>query len=120
MFGLDTEDMTVLLNGLADRMVAGLTVGAGDEVTGLCAAALTIRPVHDSWRGTSMFATWQQFYAWPGPPVLQVVWPDKDGHFPWAPDFSAHLAGLQPFLWLPREDHPPGPWAHIDRLIPDG
>jgi hypothetical protein len=31
-------------------------------------------------------------------PVLQSVWPDKEGNFPWEPEFSSELNALQPLL----------------------
>lgn len=114
MFGGPPEDMAVIMNSLGDRIAAGTAVAAGDEVDGLCPYPLAIRPVHHSWRTTSMFAMSDQFYAGLRPPILQVVWPDRDGRFPWAPQFSAEFADQQPFLWLPRDDHPPGPWSQID------
>ena len=38
------------------------------------------------------------FYAGDNFPCLQLVWPDRDGAFPWQPEMSGEFAGLQPDL----------------------
>jgi hypothetical protein len=42
------------------------------------------------------YAQW--FYQGSDFPVLQCVWPDKQGKFPWDPDFPEALRSLQPLL----------------------
>jgi hypothetical protein len=39
---------------------------------------------------------------------------DRLGNLPWEPGFEDRFDGLQPLLWLPRDDHPPGAWTRID------
>lgn len=38
------------------------------------------------------------FYGGDDFPCLQIVWPDKQGRFPWEPEFDDHFAGEQPHL----------------------
>ena len=56
MFGLPVEHMTVILNSIGERIARGAPIEAGDRIDGICPCSLAIRPVHESWRMTSMFA----------------------------------------------------------------
>jgi Domain of unknown function (DUF4262) len=116
MFGLPVEHMTTILNATGDRLAAGSVIEAGDELEEICPCALAIRPVHASWRTTSLFAVSDRYYGYVRPACLQVVWPDRRGRYPGDPGFQARYEGRQPMLWLPREDHPPGVWTRIDQL----
>lgn len=42
------------------------------------------------------WARW--FYGGDSFPCLQLVWTDRQGNFPWQPDFSSEFDGLQPDL----------------------
>src|SRR6266487_3754008 len=77
---------------------------------------LAVRPVHQSWRMTSMFTISDCFYGYVRPLYLQIAWPDRKGRFPWEPGFDAEFDDDQPMLWLPRDDHPPGAWTRLDHL----
>jgi hypothetical protein len=116
MYGLPVEHMTIILNTIGDRIANGTVIEAGDELDGICPCSLAIRPVHASWRETSMFAISDRYYGYVRPPYLQVVWPDRKDRFPSDPGFQLKYEGRQPMLWLPREDHPPGVWTRIDQL----
>ena len=70
--------------------------------------------MHDSWRATSLFAVSDSIYGYLRPTYQQIIWPDRRGGLPWEPGFEAKFEGLQPLLWLPRDDHPPGAWTRID------
>jgi Domain of unknown function (DUF4262) len=116
IYGLPVEHMTVILNSIADRIASGHTIAAGDEIDGICPCSLAVRPVHASWRMTSMFAVSDRYYGYIRPPCLQVVWPDRRDRYPGDSGFQLRYEGRQPMLWLPREDHPPGVWTRIDQL----
>jgi hypothetical protein len=93
-------------------------VEVADDITGICPCTLTIRPVHASWRRTPMFAISDRYYGYAlggRPDYMQVVWPDRRGRYPGDRGFQARYEGRQPMLWLPVEDHPPGPWTRLDR-----
>jgi hypothetical protein len=114
MFGGPVEGMTQIVNLIGQRIADGGMVAAGEQVEDVCGYPLAIRPVHQSWRMTSMFAVSDSFYGWVRPPYLQVVWPDRGSRFPWERGFDAGFREDQPLLWLPRDDHPPGHWTRID------
>ena len=116
MFGLPVEHMTVILNAIGERIANGAPIEAGDQIDGICPCSLTIRPVHESWRMTSMFAVSDRYHGYVRPPYLQVVWPDRRDHYPGDAGFQFKYEGRQPLLWLPRDDNPPSVWTRIDQL----
>jgi Domain of unknown function (DUF4262) len=115
MFGCPVDNMAGIINGLGRQIAEGVQIAPGDMVEGLCPYPLAIRPVHQSWRMTSMFAVSDSFYGYVRPPFLQIVWPDRRCRFPCERGFERRFEGHQPLLWLPRDDHPPGVWSRIDR-----
>jgi hypothetical protein len=116
MYGLPLEHMTVILNSVADRIANGAVIEAGDQLDGICPCSLAVRPVHASWRTTSMLAVSDRYYGYIRPPYLQVVWPDRKDRYPGDPGFQFKYEGRQPMLWLPLADNPPGAWTRIDQL----
>jgi hypothetical protein len=117
--GLPDEHMEIIVNAIAERVADGASVEVADDIDGICPCTLTIRPVHPSWRQTNMFATCDRYYGYAlggRPDCLQVVWPDRRGRYPGDRGFQDRYEGRQPMLWLPVEDHPPGPWTRIDQL----
>jgi hypothetical protein len=113
-FGRTPGQLGLLLKTLCQRVAAEETISPGDELDDACPARLAVRAVHDSWRATSLFHVSDEFHGYIRPPMLQVVWADPDGHFPWEQRFEPLLADSQPRLWLPVDDHPPGPWTSPD------
>ena len=77
MFGLPVEHMTIILNAVGDRIANGAPIQAGDQVDEICPCSLAIRPVHASWRTTSLFAVSDRYHGYVRPGYLQVVWPDR-------------------------------------------
>ena len=114
LFGLSLPNMAAIINALGRRIADGGTIAAGDRIEGVCPCTFAIRPVHDSWRATSLFAVSDTIYGYLRPTYQQIIWPDRQGGLPWEPGFEARFEGLQPLLWLPRDDHPPGAWTRID------
>lgn len=60
------------------------------------------------------FGAGVDFYQRPPMPVVQVVWPDRDGMFPWDSGVDEWCQQSQPQLWIPPDDHPPGQWTRHD------
>ena len=114
LFGLSLPNMAAIINEIGRLISDGTTVAAGDQIDGVSPCTFTIRPVHDSWRAASLFTTSDTIYGYLRPSCLQVFWPDRQGILPWEPEFEPSFDGLQPLLWLPRDDHPPGAWTKID------
>jgi Domain of unknown function (DUF4262) len=116
MFGLSLDTMATIINEIGSKAAAGVAIEAGDLIDGVSPCTFAIRPVHASWRDTSLFAMSNTIYGCLRPAYLQVVWPDRQRRFPWDSGFEDRFEGLQPLLWLPRDDHPPGSWTRIDDL----
>jgi hypothetical protein len=117
-FGLPYGEIRRLINCLAGR-VSGPREEAfslGEEVGGAGPRRLAIRPVHESWRDTPIFLVSDEFHGCIRPPIYQVAWADPAGRFPGAPGYEPASADDQPMLWLPLDDHPPGPWTRLARL----
>lgn len=114
-FSRPLGELAVILRALCQRVADGEPVEAGDEISGAGPARLAVRDVHDSWRTTSLFHCSDRFHGYIRPPFCQVVWADPGGNFPWDRAFEPALADAQPRLWLPVDDHPPGPWTRLSR-----
>ena len=114
MFGGPVEGMSEVINAIGSKIAEGVAVEAGDTIRDVCPYPLSIRPVHQSWRLTSMFAVSDLFYGYVRPAYLQIVWPDRRGRFPAERGFEPAFEDHQPLLWLPRDDHPPSVWSSID------
>ncbi len=100
LFGLDTGVACDIINGVRDRAAAGKTFAAGDvsdEFLVDCKVCFVEVPL-SAYRAYLGTAIW--FYAkLPRPfPCLQIVWPDKDGHFPWEAACDPELKAYQPVL----------------------
>jgi hypothetical protein len=113
-FGLPLGELALIVKSLCLRVADEECLDIGDEIDGAHPARLAIRDVHDSWRTTPLFHASDQFHGYIRPPILQVVWADQDGKFPWDQRLQPALADVQPRLWLPVEDHPPGPWTRLN------
>ncbi len=118
VLGLEVANAARLLNQLGDRVGAGLVLGPnaverdlfeGDEI-------VTFEPVHHSWYVPLLgYAMW---FAQEAPlPVVQVIWSDRLGRWPWSADADvAHRHG-QPRLSIPAREHRQGAWSAV--LAPD-
>ncbi|WP_076435288.1 DUF4262 domain-containing protein [Microbispora rosea] len=100
MFGLDVHFMHELLNRLGDGVATGKPVEAEQERYDLIARhPVVLKQVDLRWY-REFFGQAISFYRRPPFPVLEVVWPDPDGRFPWHPDCAEQYRELQPSLWL--------------------
>lgn len=110
MCGLDGPLLHRCLNAAGRAVRAGLdrADGAlvGDVLDGFDVQLRTVAP---GW-GAALFDRLRWFTRVAEPAVVQVVWPDQEGHFPDDPAFRAGLADRQGQLWLPPGEHPAGPW----------
>ncbi|MFC8176779.1 DUF4262 domain-containing protein [Streptomyces sp. NPDC057325] len=110
-FGLDVPVMHRMLNTLGEKSAAGEVLADGqshsDVVHGYQVA---LGQVHGSWHRI-FFGQAIGFYRRPPLPVLQVAWPDAEGHFHWDEQVDERHRESQPQLWLPSRDHPVGIWT---------
>jgi hypothetical protein len=100
IFGLQASDAASIINGVRDRAAAGRSYAAGDN----CDDILTDRQVafaevplraYDTYLGT---AIWFYGKCRRPFPCLQMVWPDREGRFPWQSGHDAALKQHQPVL----------------------
>ena len=122
MFGLQMTDMGMWINAIGEQVRAGRPPEPGVPVVGVIEGfPVELRPVHQSWyRDLLGYGMW--FYrAWF--PVLQIVWPDRNGLFPWDEGAGERCRRDQPVLWRPAEEQPLGQWRYgergLDWLWPD-
>jgi hypothetical protein len=111
MFGLDIYDMKACLNGLGGRAVGGQRVEA-DQIRHdvIEEHPVTLKSVDMRWY-RAFFGSAIMFYRRPPFPVLEVVWPDRDGFFPWQEESDESYRTRQPQLWLTPAAHPQGVWT---------
>ncbi|GIG03198.1 hypothetical protein Cci01nite_82910 [Catellatospora citrea] len=117
MFGLDGKGMRHWLN---DYVNHGREQGWPEEnepVQGVVEDFPTqLRPVHGSWHD-ALFGTAYRFYRGPVP-FQQLVWPDRNGLWPWEEGATASSRNRQAFSWLPVHEHPKGGWRLVGELEP--
>ncbi|MFJ2030794.1 DUF4262 domain-containing protein [Streptosporangium sp. NPDC087985] len=113
MFGLRVDVMKNCLNTLADEVAAGRHLVDGQERDDVIRDyPVVARTVDTSWY-RSLFGMALHFYQEPPLPFMEIVWPDAGGRFPWDADAAPKLRELQPALWVPKDDHAPGPWTKL-------
>jgi hypothetical protein len=118
MFGLRLPDMQRWLNQLGGQIRDGQPLAADERRDGvLDGFPLAIRPVHPSWY-PRVFGSAVNFYQRPPLPIVQAIWPDRTGLFPWQDGSGDNCRANQPWLWLPYDDHPPSIWADLDAVTP--
>ncbi len=109
MFGLDVRLMQTVLNDLGERAVDGQPLEADQERHDVASVPVVLKPVDYRWY-RAFFGTALGYYRKPPLPFLQVVWPNRDGVFPWQPG-GEDLLARQPRLWLHPDEHPVGVWT---------
>ncbi|MGA5757182.1 DUF4262 domain-containing protein [Nonomuraea bangladeshensis] len=111
MFGLDIYDMQTCLNALGEKAAARLALVAEQEWPDIIDRyPVALKAVDYHWY-RAFFGTAIGFYRRPPFPFLQVVWPGRDGTFPWHPDGDDRYRDHQPHLWLRPDEHSPGIWT---------
>lgn len=113
--GLPLESAASIINAIGARVTDGADIAPGVVLNDVCRAPLTFRPVDLSWRTSGLLSVSDSFYGMVRPPYLQVVWPDTNDCFPGDPGFEHGFDGVQPLLWLPRDDNPPSRWTRLDQ-----
>ena len=100
VLGLDPEMGAEIINSVMDRLKEGETLADGQQVEGLIERfALTFRAVarqhYDGYVGAAQIYH-QSRNEWP---LLQIVWPDTKGRFPWQEGFEERFRDKQPLLF---------------------
>jgi hypothetical protein len=98
VFGLDVKVMFAIVTEIGQQIKDGNRFEDWHESSIILEGyAVCFRKVdRRHYRDHFGFARW--FYQGDAFPVLQCVWPDAAGRYPWHPEFVAGLAELQPVL----------------------
>jgi len=98
LFGLDLEVMHRLINDAGSRIREGLKYEEGQKYDDLLQSyPCAFRRVNPTrYDGLLNFAIW--YYEGSHFPVLQLIWPDKAGLFPWDDGFDERFRNDQPSL----------------------
>lgn len=111
MAGLEGSDMGWWLNRVGERVRDGeLELREGQNLVGVIDGfELAVRDVDPAWhRPLFGYAMW--FAQRPPLPMVQLIWPDSSGRFPWDALAGERCRMLQPRLWLPPLEHPESVW----------
>jgi hypothetical protein len=94
--GLDLDLMHRLINGMKDLISAGTRFSPGSRcseiLNNLDCEFRPVAPLHYA----NLFGQASWFYGGDDFPVLQCVWPDRQGRFPGERDFDLTFSDLQP------------------------
>lgn len=118
VFGLPPQTGMKVINAAGEWLRSGGDLFA-DEVSSevLNNHDVAVRRVDPSWH-EDLFGQALGFYRGRTPTFLQLVWPDREGRFPWDEGVDEHCRQVQPMLWLPWSEHPRGVWTRL-REAPD-
>lgn len=99
IFGLSSDvAMAQILNSIGDLMRDGIRFEDGDisddVLSGYACAFRSVKS--DCYREYFGYACW--YYEGLDFPMLQCIWPDREGRFPWQQDFDAMMVRAQPVL----------------------
>lgn len=98
VFGLDEEVAQDLIDLIADEASEGRRFHAGTDHRDLLSHyPVRFLPVPPHWR-TRLLGTAALVYGEQPFEVVQLVWPDKQGRWPWSEGVRDGFAGLQPVL----------------------
>lgn len=99
MFGLRDSTMQTIINNTGERVRAGARFADGiEDAEAVEGYRCVFRMVARGWYPLVLgFSLW--FYGEKEFPVLQLVWPDRDGRYPWDADYPVEMRGLQPLLF---------------------
>lgn len=124
MFGLRVPDMGLWLDAVGEQVRRRDPMIADEHRLGILENhPVLARRVHASWY-PDLFNDLNWFAQQALVPILQVVWPDREGRFPWEESSGQRCRVDQPQLWIPQADHATGPWTRLfapeDWPFPDG
>jgi hypothetical protein len=98
MFGLPFKVMQQCLQTAYNLLVVeGRPVAVGVPVEDIATLPVVLIPVTDD-MVREYFGIARRFFRRDTFPALQVVWPDRNGAFPWQPGFEKKFLASQPLL----------------------
>jgi hypothetical protein len=94
------EILAIVARGLKEGRRIDLSLPTDDLLNnGSC---LFVEVPQSQYREHVGYARW--YYQWKAFPLFQVVWPSREGHFPWNPKAAESFRLWQPVLGQLRED----------------
>lgn len=119
MFGLEGPGMQLWLNAAVEHGRDHGWPADGEPFHGVLDDFPTqLRTVHDSWQN-ALFGAAHRFYRGKRVPVRQLVWPDRNGRWPWDGEATLSSRTRQAQTWLPVSAHPGGGWRLVGELEPN-
>ena len=113
MFGRDVPDMQNWLNRVVARYAEGQPITAGEVIDGIVGVQpVMLTPVDPSWQLDFLGAA-VDFYRGSQFDVLQLIWPDDNGTWPWEEGAHGSSRQRQPKAWVPLHEHTGGVWQRI-------
>lgn len=105
IFGVHPQMAGRIINDIGERIARGFKLEAGrvydDVLTGNYGALFMPVEKHqyDAYLGSALW-----YYQSDHFPVMQLVWPDPNGKFPWEDGFDPYYASAQPLIGLIPEN----------------
>jgi hypothetical protein len=116
MFGLSWPDIGSWLNAAVGVHRERVVILDDEPFEGVIKGfPVMLRHLDPSWI-EPLFVTLGCFYRGLVPPVRQLVWPDRNGLWPWEDGASRGCREDQPRGWQPVSTHLDGPWRLIGEL----
>lgn len=99
VFGLNVDVMHSMINAIGDDVREGKTFAIDELYPELIESySCTFKPVNQVWYYDFLgYANW--FYQNRDYSALQCIWPDRNGRFPWEPEFNPNWLWAQPLLF---------------------
>ncbi|MGC9667186.1 DUF4262 domain-containing protein [Planosporangium sp. 12N6] len=120
MFGLRGQDMQIWLNNCGRILRDSRPpIADGTPFGGvLDRFPVQLRAVDPSWY-RPLFGAMGGYYGSFDVPVRQLVWPDRDGIWPWHDAATVSCRERQPRAWVPVDRHAEGGWRLVGELSAD-
>jgi len=119
MFGLEAPDMQIWLNDCVRVLRERGNIPDDEPFDGvLDGFPVMLKTIHQTWK-TPLFGSMCNYYRSDDVPVRQVIWPDREGRWPWDDAASVGCRERQLRGWLPIDTHPSGGWRLVGELAMD-
>lgn len=106
IFGVPPETAKTILNQVAGRFAKdGESIVPGARYDQILEEFPLVFIEAQGDRVVDWLFIYDWFYRGQTPPVLQLVWPDTAGRFPWEDGFDHRFAAAQPLLGPPARSH---------------
>jgi hypothetical protein len=104
--GLPQETSHSLINSLFEKCSDGLDLADGACIEEIASLPLVAKEVDESWIIQSFFASALWYHRTQMETalvrVMQIVWPDADGNYPWEADCAEWVRADQPAMYETR------------------